>query len=186
MKNIFVVRHGETDFNKDGKYLGRIDESLNCSGITQAKELAVFLKDLNIEIIYCSPLKRAIETANFIKSQLNCGIIVDESFIERSLGIYEGLTKNEIKYKYPDLFNKNITRIFDNAPPEGEIINQVIERVFNGLQKINDEKRYSNILIVTHGFVAKAINKFFNEKITEEEFFNFNLKNAEIIKYRFN
>lgn len=185
MKNIFIIRHGETDFNKNGRYLGRTDEPLNTIGINQAKQLAEKARDLTIEVIYCSPLKRALETAEFVKIKHACEIIIDDHFIERSIGVYEGLTKNEAKNKYPDLYARNITRIFDEAPPNGETINEVIKRVFIGLDEIKKQNKFSNILISTHGFVAKVINKYFNPKITNQNFFDFNLANAEIMKYTF-
>ena len=186
MKTLFVIRHGETDFNKKGRYLGRTDEPLNDIGIDQAKKLAEKTSDLDIEIIYCSPLKRAIETTDFIKTNHNCEVIIDKHFIERSIGIYEGLTKEEAKNKYPDLYAKNITRIFDDAPPKGETIDEVMERVFFGLNKIKNQNKFSNILISTHGFIAKVINKYFNPKISDQEFFDFSLANAEIKTYNFN
>lgn len=185
MKNIFIIRHGEVDFNKKGRYLGRTDEPLNAIGISQAKKLAEKISGLDIEIIYCSPLKRAFETAEFIKTNHGCKVVIDKHFIERSIGVYEGLTKEEAKNKYPDLYAKNITRIFNDAPPNGETINEVIKRVFNGLDEINSQNKFSNILISTHGFVAKVINKYFNPKISNQEFFDFNLANAEIMKYNF-
>lgn len=183
MKNISVIRHGETDYNKDGKYLGRMDVPLNSVGIAQAKQLAKKASGLNIEIIYYSPLKRAIGTAEFIKSGHNCQIVIDNHFIERSVGVYEGLTKEEAKNKYPNLYKRNITRIFNEAPPDGETINEVIERVFSGLDEMKKQNKFFNVMIITHGFIAKAINKYFNPKITEQEFFNFILKNGEIKKY---
>jgi len=184
MKNIFVIRHGETDSNKEGRYLGRTDEPLNAIGIDQAKKLAEKTSDLDIEIIYCSPLKRAIETTEFIKTNHTCEVVIDEHFIERFIGVYEGLTKEEAKNKYPDLYAKNITRIFDDAPPNGETINEVIGRVFAGLNEIKSQNKFSNILISTHGFIAKVINKYFNPQISERDFFDFSLTNAEIKKYK--
>lgn len=186
MKNIYVIRHGETNFNKNGKYLGRTDMSLNQTGIVQAKQLADKVSDLNIDIIYCSPLKRAIETAEFIKSEHRCEIFIDDHFIERSVGVYEGLTKDEVKNKYPDLYVRNITRIFNEAPPNGETINEVIKRVFSGLDEIRKLNKFSNIMIITHAFVGKAINKYFNPKMVEQDFFNFSLDNTEIKKYTLN
>ncbi|MBU3934653.1 histidine phosphatase family protein [Patescibacteria group bacterium] len=185
MKNIFVIRHGETDFNKESRYLGRTDEPLNAIGIDQAKKLAEKTSDLDIEIIYCSPLKRAIETAEFIKTNHTCEVVINEYFIERSIGVYEGLTKEEVKNRYPDLYARNITRIFNYAPPNGETINDVIKRVFSGLDEIRNQSGFSNILISTHGFIAKVINKYFNPNISDQEFFDFNLANAEIMKYNF-
>jgi len=185
MKKIFVIRHGETDSNREGRYLGRTDESLNAIGINQAKKLAEKTSNLNIEIIYCSPLKRAIETAKFIEINHGCEVVIDKHFIERSIGVYEGLTKEEAKNRYPDLYAKNITRIFNDAPTDGETINAVIKRVFAGLNEIKSQKKFYNILISTHGFITKVINKYFNPQISEQDFFDFSLSNAEIKTYKF-
>lgn len=186
MIELYIVRHGETDFNKNGKYLGRINVSLNSAGISQANQLAEKVSELNIDIIFCSPLKRTVETARIIKSRHNCEIVIDSHFIERSVGVYEGLTKEEAKNKYPDLYERNITRVFNEAPPNGETINEVIKRVFYRLDEIKRQDRFFNIMIVTHGFVAKVINKYFNPKTTEKDFFYFSLTNAEIKKYILN
>ncbi|MEA2088686.1 MAG: histidine phosphatase family protein [Patescibacteria group bacterium] len=185
MIELYIIRHGETDFNKNKKYLGRINISLNSAGIAQAKKLVEKTSNLNFDVIYCSSLKRTIETAKFIKSKYNCEIIIDDHFIERSVGIYEGLTKEEAKNRYFDLYKQNITRIFNKAMPNGETINEVIKRVFYGLDEIKKQNKYFKIIIITHGFVAKVINKYFNPKISEQEFFDFSLSNTEIKKYTF-
>ncbi|MEK7501525.1 MAG: histidine phosphatase family protein [Patescibacteria group bacterium] len=185
MIDLYIVRHGETDLNKDGKYLGRTDVSLNSTGIVQVKQLAEKTGKLNIDVIHCSPLKRAIETAELIKAKCDCEIVIDDHFIERLIGIYEGLTKEEAKNKYPDLYERNITRIFDEAPTNGETVNEVIKRVFSGLDEIKKQKRFSKIMIVTHGFVAKVINRYFNPEILEKDFFDFSLTNTELKKYSY-
>lgn len=183
MIELYIARHGQTDLNKEGRYHGRMDASLNSDGITQARELAEKVSDLGVEVIYCSPLKRAMETASFIKLKCNREIIIVDNFIERAIGVYEGLTKEEAKDKYPDLYSRNITRIFNEAPPEGETVIQVKERVFFGLDQIKTQKDYSKIMIVAHGFVAKVVNSYFNPQLSEQEFFDFALGNAEIKKY---
>ena len=185
MIDLYIVRHGETDFNKDGKYLGRTDISLNSIGITQAKQFAEEIHGLDLDAIYCSPLKRAVETANLIKLKHDCKIIINNHFIERSIGIYEGLTKEEAKNRYPDFYRRNITRIFNDAPTNGETINEVINRVFSGLDEIKRQKKFSKILIVTHGFVAKVVNKYFNPEISDQSFFDFSLSNSEFKKYSY-
>lgn len=185
MVELYIARHGETDFNSEGRYLGRTDVPLNSTGIEQAKELAKKVKHLNIGVLYSSPLKRAIETANIIASQQkqSCEVVIENNFIERSVGAYEGLTKEEAKNRYPDLYERNITRIFGEAPPCGETIDDVVKRVFSALDTIKEQNKFSTILVTTHGFVAKVINKYFHPEITEQEFFDFNLANAEIKKY---
>ncbi|HHD92124.1 MAG TPA: histidine phosphatase family protein [Candidatus Portnoybacteria bacterium] len=187
MTTIYIIRHGKTDFNEQSRYLGSIDIPLNSTGKEQAIKVRNYFNDLrdrDIDIIISSPLKRAIETAKIIKPD-NLKIVPDPAFMERNIGVYEGLTKDEAKEKYPRLFTKNITRIFNEAPTGGETILEVQDRVFAGLNKIKEIYQEKNILIITHAFVAKVINKYFNPQISEQDFFNFVLQNAEIKKYKF-
>ena len=181
---IYIVRHGQTDFNKQGRYMGRTDLSLNFVGRQQAMELAKEVKKLKIGFVVSSPLKRAMETAEIIKPN-ELKVIVNSHFIERSFGVYEGLTKDEAKKEFPDLYKRNITRVFNNAPLNGETIKEVQERVFNGLDEIKKNYQDKNILIITHAFVAKVINKYFNPNISEQDFFSFVLQTANIKQYQF-
>ncbi|MCK4554659.1 histidine phosphatase family protein [Candidatus Parcubacteria bacterium] len=184
MAIIYIVRHGKTDFNEQGRYLGRTNISLNAVGRQQAERLAEKIKKLKVDLIISSPLKRAVETAEIIKPDAH-KIIINPHFIERSFGVYEGLTKNEAKKEFPDLYKQNITRIFNNTPPNGETIQDVQNRVFDGLDKIKKNYQNKNILVVTHAFVAKVINKYFNPDISEQDFFDFVLKTANIRQYQF-
>ncbi|MFC1727375.1 histidine phosphatase family protein [Patescibacteria group bacterium] len=184
MTKVYVVRHGKTDFNEQGRYMGSTDLSLNTDGKRQAEKLAKLVDRLGIEVVVVSPLKRALETAEIIKP-LGQKMIIDLSFIERSVGVYEGLTRNEAEKKYPDLWKKNITRIFDDAPTNGETILEVQKRVFKGLDKIKKIYQGKNVLIVTHAFVAKVINRYFNPNISNQDFFDFVLQTAEIKEYQF-
>jgi probable phosphoglycerate mutase len=185
MTKIYVARHGITDYNKQGCYLGRTDISLNENGRKQAVETKQHLDKLNIDIVISSPLKRTLETTEIIKPN-HSEIISEMAFIERSVGVYEGLTKDEAKEKYPALFERNITRIFNEAPPNGETIAEVQNRVFDALDKIGSIYEGKNILIVTHAFVAKVINKYFNRDLTEQEFFDFVLQPSEIKEHVIN
>jgi len=182
MIKIYIVRHGKTDFNEQNRYLGRTDLSLNADGIRQARDVKQHFNNIDIDIVISSPLKRTVETAKIIKPD-SLDVISDPAFIERSVGVYEGLTRGKAKQKYLDLFAKNITRIFDEAPTGGETILEVQSRVFAGLNKIKKIHRDKNVLIVTHAFVSKVINKYFNPQISEQDFFNFVLQNAEIKEY---
>ncbi|MCK5459495.1 histidine phosphatase family protein [Candidatus Parcubacteria bacterium] len=185
MAKIYIIRHGETDFNVQNRYLGRTDISLNLKGKNQAKKMFNRINSLDIDIVISSPLKRALETAKIIK-QNGKKVLIDNHFIERSVGVYEGLTKKEAKLKYPDLYAKNITRIYNDAPLGGETIKNTEKRVFKGLNNIKKIYKDKNILLITHAFVAKIINKYFNPNISESKFYAFTLKNLEFKDYQFN
>ncbi len=91
---IYVMRHGQTDFNKENKWMGLLDIPLNENGISQALSSINYIKSLNIDIIYCSELKRAIQTSKIIANELNLPILIDRRLNERSLGSLEGRIKN--------------------------------------------------------------------------------------------
>lgn len=178
---LHIVRHGETDYNKQARYLGRTDLPLNSAGRHQAKELAQKIDDFRINIVVSSPLKRTMETAQIIAPDKE--IISNDNFIERSLGVYEGLTKQEAKQKYPDLYHRVITRIYNEAPPQGETIEQIENRVFKGLDEFKRKYQGKNILLITHAFIAKVINKYFFPNLLDDNFFNFVLPLAGVERY---
>lgn len=92
---IYVVRHGETDWNKLHKVMGRVDIPLNETGKSQAKITSEKLKEYKIDLIISSPLKRACETAKIINETKNLEIIYDDRLLERDFGEFEGLDYNE-------------------------------------------------------------------------------------------
>ena len=87
---IYVTRHGQTDWNVQGKTQGRADIELNEVGIKQAKQTKEELKNIDIDLIICSPLKRAKKTAEIINEGRNIPIIFDDQIIERNFGEFEG------------------------------------------------------------------------------------------------
>ena len=93
---IYIVRHGQTNLNVEGRYGGRIDTPLNKEGIAQAKKLKEKFKNIKLDIVITSPLIRTIQTANEITSKEK---ITDERIIERSNGDLEGKLKSEITEK---------------------------------------------------------------------------------------
>jgi probable phosphoglycerate mutase len=184
MERLFIVRHGEVNFNTEGRYVGSVDVELNDKGLQQAHNIVSEVSGLEIDLIITSPLKRCRKMADIIHEVINVPIVVMDEFCERCVGVYEGLTREEAKNKYPELWAKNITRVYDDAPPGGETIREVEERVFRGLNKVRKECDGKNVLIVTHAFVGKMIHKFFHE-MTEGQFFEYELDNAEVVEYDF-
>lgn len=182
MTEIYVLRHGETAYNKEGRYLGRTDVfAIFDFDKKEIKDLENNIKSLNFDLIISSPLKRCLETVEILVGKKD--VMIEDGFVERSVGVYEGLTKEEARERYPDIYSKNATRQFNNAPPGGETILDVEKRVFVALDKIKQHHKDKKILIVTHGFIAKVINKYFNPNITDQDFFSFSLKNLELKEY---
>lgn len=176
MGKLIVIRHGETEFNVEGRYTGRVDVSLNKKGLEQAKITAANLKNMYIDIIISSTLKRAKETAEIISSELQVPIIEMEEFVEKYVGVYEGLTREEAKAKYPHMWEAN-------SPKGAETLEEVKERVYKALNRIQCKYLHNkNVLLVTHGYVSKVINRYFNNS-TDEEFAKYVLRNCDYHEY---
>jgi len=184
MERLFIVRHGEINFNTEGRYAGSVDVELNGKGLRQARDIANEVSGLNIDFIISSPFKRCGRMANIIHEIINAPIVIMDEFRERGVGVFEGLTREEAKRKYPELWAKNITRIYNDAPPGGETIKEVENRVFAGLKKVREKYDGKNVLIVTHAFVGKMIHKFFHD-MTKKQFFEYKIDNAKVIEYDF-
>ena len=182
---LYVIRHGQTDWNVAGKCQGKTDIELNNTGIEQAKKARQKIKDYNIDLIICSPLKRARKTAEIINEVINCKIICDERISERNCGNIEGTTKSEWNKIVEDdvniINNYNLNWSKQNVEP----IRDVCKRVWNLLDEIQKEYKDKNILIVTHGGTCRAINAYFNGISEDGTVVSANIKNCEIKEYKF-
>jgi len=179
---LYIARHGETENNRLGLLMGRKDIKLNKNGIEQAHILAQKAKKLNIDFIVSSPMVRARQTAEIVKSYLHKPIKLDHRLIERDIGVYEGLTMKEVEEKFQKGFNSEMA--YNKTPPDGESAQEVQKRVFASIEDIKRKYPNKRILIITHSFVSKMINKYFHSRISADGFFNFQLKNTEIKKFK--
>lgn len=96
MSIIYYVRHGQTEHNKNNILTGRTDVSINEVGIEQAKQTAEALKDVQFDVLFCSPLLRAKQTASIVNAYHNLQVIEDKRLIERDYGNFTGKTTAEI------------------------------------------------------------------------------------------
>ena len=151
--NLYVVRHGQTDWNVQGFIQGSTNIELNSTGIEQANKTAELLKDIDFSAIYSSPLKRTLDTARAINKYHNVDIITDNRIIERNFGDFEG-TKNVLK-DISDYLDYELNLNTNNI----EAIKDLFKRVEDFLVSIYSiyKDTDSNILVVTHGGVSIAI-----------------------------
>lgn len=183
MSLLLIVRHGETDFNIQSRYCGSTDIPLNAQGISQAEELAFSLLERGLSRIIASPLVRTRQTANIINSQLQLPLVIMDEFRERNVGVYEGLTQNEAAERYPELWVRNITRVWNEAPPGGETPEEVYSRVTSGIQKLKSAPfQNGNVLLVTHGFISKIINAILHD-VPPERIYEYKLDTACVAQY---
>jgi probable phosphoglycerate mutase len=183
MSKVYILRHGETDYNVQCRYQGQSDIPLNEYWRRQVQVAKAHIKNLIFEVIYVSPTQRTNETAQIINVR-NVPLIQERAFLERNMWVYEWLTRQEAQEKYPNLWKLNITRQYKSAPTNWETIKDVEERVFSKLNELKSTIT-NDILIVTHAFTSKVIHKYFNPNISDENFFAFVIENSEIQTYEF-
>ena len=169
---IYIVSHGETNYNLDGRYAGRIDVVLNAKGIEQAHIIHNELKDIKFDKVISSPLKRAYKTATIIT---NSKIIIDERIIERDNGELEGKLKQDCP-----------SNIDFNDPNTGYGIESIIDfrkRIFNFFDEITKGYNCINVLIVTHAGVGIYARCYFEGDPKDSNYGSYKIKNCEVIKY---
>lgn len=173
---IYFVRHGQTDLNKQKIFQGHIDKPLNELGVLQAINVAMELKQEKFDYIFCSPLKRARETADAINKFHNIRIIEDKRLAETNLGKMQGRSYNQ----------ENLDEYFkDPKKHDGESLEDVYIRVKDFLDEISVFKG-KNILIVSHSGVNMLVNFYMkNRNIKKDEVEYIPFVNCGVMKYEF-
>lgn len=173
---LYVVRHGETDWNLKHVFQGDQDIPLNDVGRKQAIIVKEKLKDKKIDLCFTSPLIRAYETANII-TEKKIPIFTSSLLTERDFGIFEGTsTSNPIYKDYWD-YKLNL----DNNGVES--IQDLFKRVSFFLNYIGTAYKDDTILIVSHGATIRALNYLIAGFSEDEKFLEFDIKNCSIFEY---
>ncbi len=158
---IYVTRHGQTDWNVQKKVMGRCDEPLNETGLAQAEETRKNLSETPIDIIICSPLQRAKQTAAVINTGRDIPIVYDDRIIERDFGEFEG--KETKDFDFHGYWNYYKNEQYQSA----ENIQSFFKRVYEFLEDITKKYKGKNVLVVAHGGISIPVNCFFNKRIPE-------------------
>jgi len=156
--NIILVRHGETAWNRAEIFRGRVDVELNETGLRQAELLGEYLRDVKVEAIYASPLKRALKTAQTIAQHQDSvnKVAVLERLTDLNLGKWEGLPRTEVAEKYKEVYNLWMTRPDTVTIPGGENLKQVRERAVPVIGDII-AKHKGTVVLVSHRVVCKVL-----------------------------
>ncbi len=173
--NLYVVRHGTTEWNAYKKMQGLADLSLNEQGREQALATKKNLEGISIDLILTSPLKRARETAEIIANGQK--ILVEEKLIERDYGEFEGVEQYNFDYDEFWSYGKNVQ--YERA----ENIRDFFARIYALLDDLKEKYTNQNILIVTHGGVIKAIECYAHGMMKDEDLGPFLPDNASVLKY---
>ena len=164
---IYFVRHGQTVWNVEKRFQGLSDSPLTELGITQAKLLGKKLKDIKFDKFYSTSLKRANDTANYIKGNREQEVEIFDDFVEISMGDMEGIQQEEFKKLYPKQVKNFFFNQLEYDPSSfgGESFLEVRERVAKGLDKFIDlNKDYERVLVVSHGATLKTLLHYISGK----------------------
>lgn len=173
---LYVVRHGQTDWNLEHRVQGITDIPLNEKGREDAKELVPLVKKLNIDVVIASPLDRARETAKIITDGAY-PINVDDRIKERDWGLNEGASLDDVdKWDCWDvILNTRVQNI--------EAIQDFMDRVSSFIEDIKVKYKDKNVLIVTHSAVSRVIHYLLEEIPEDGDLSKIDIPNLRIIEY---
>jgi len=177
---IYIIRHGQTDWNIEHRTQGQTDIVLNTEGIKQAELITQKIVNLKIDSIISSDLKRAYMTAQIINEKFNKIIVADKRLREFNFGTLEGIPRDQITQEIWGKFNENPKQF--NAETKKEVFN----RIKSFIDDIKSENLNKNVLVVTHGGLIRMINYYmvngdnFNDKKYLDEYMNLKIKNLDL------
>jgi broad specificity phosphatase PhoE len=155
---ILLARHGETDWNLDGRFQGHADPPLNRTGRSQAVELSVQLMPVELEAVYSSPLLRALETAEVVAASHGLEPIPVEELREVDVGSWSGLTRAEVEERFPEQYARWLD--YGQGWEDGETYEAMGKRAVAALLEIAGEHDGRRVLAVTHGGPIRAAFAF--------------------------
>ncbi len=176
--SVYLLRHGQTDWNKKGIVQGRYDVPLNDTGREQAREAKKILDEVDFIACYVSPLCRARETAAIALEGRDIPFIIENRLVEMAYGPYEGtnwkagdyqLTRRRLAYRYKG----------------GESYLDLAYRAFSFLEEIREVEKKGNVLLVCHGGIARVINSYFIDEVDNDGFIDNICPNGGVRKYEY-
>ena len=156
MTQIILARHGETQWNVEEVFRGRIDIELNETGIKQAELLAEYLSGIKIDAIYSSPLRRALKTAEMIASYHKLDVEIAPGLVDFDYGEWQSLAHQQVKDRYKELYAEWINSPDRVKMPDGESLSDVRERALGVVSDVI-AKYEGTVVLVSHRVVNKVL-----------------------------
>jgi len=185
--NIYLLRHGETEYTKIKRIQGKSQVPLNEEGLNMAENAANTIKKFRVSHIYCSNLKRAIQTAEKVNSEWNLPINYDSRINERDYGLWEHKLWSDVFEENPTLNKTWEEEGTEFRPPKGESLNEVISRTLDFFKEIiSKHKAEDDILIVCHGGPLKVILGYV-KGLNKSDYYKQNFLNpCELVAIKYN
>jgi broad specificity phosphatase PhoE len=155
---LLLVRHGETDWNRERRFQGHADPPLNERGREQAHALAADLAGERIQLVYTSDLRRARETAEIVAARLEADVVALRELREIDVGEWQGLTWPEIEARYPE--GARAWHEHGHGWETGETYDELGERVVAALRRIAADHPEERVLVIGHGGTIRATRAF--------------------------
>ena len=156
LTRLILLRHGETQWNVEGRYQGQFDSPLTDAGLGQARALAARFVGQTFAALYSSDSGRARQTAEIISSQTRHAVQLHVGLRERNLGEFQGHTRAEVKTRWPEEYCRFRSGEADYAPPGGESNRSLTARITAALAEIAASHSRETIVVVTHGGLLSA------------------------------
>ncbi|KXT85908.1 Alpha-ribazole-5'-phosphate phosphatase [Streptococcus sp. DD11] len=176
MKRWYLMRHGQTDYNRRRCFYGSQDVSINEQGQAEAKQLRLLMQERAVEAVYTSRLKRTQETARLAFPSRHLQPIAD--FDERDFGQWEGLTADEIEAAFPEIWQAWLEAPFEVTPPEAEVFSDFQTRVWAATDRLLDNAEES-IALVAHLGVLRLIYQHLVDR--EAVFWNIDVPQGRVL-----
>jgi len=184
MPEIILIRHGETQYNAKETFRGRADVPLNENGLEQAQLLSEYLTDDKIDVVYSSPLKRAVKTAEIIAAPHRLKVNVVENLNDIDCGQWQGLTLEEVQEKYEEIYQDWLDTPEQVRLPGGESLEDVRSRALPFIQDAVMRCGEGKIVFVSHRVVNKVLICALL-RLDNSSFWSFKMDTAAITRFTF-
>ena len=180
MKHVYFIRHGESEWNRLDKICGAIDIPLTEKGVQQALETGrnILRENIQADMILCSPLQRAVETAKAIAAITGLPCRVEPRLTEQNFGIWEGTSPRNA-----EAFQQ-AKQQFAAGFHGGESMLRVAQRVYNLLDDIRNDPEDRTYILVSHNGIARVVRSYF-EELGNEEFARYAVPNCTVTRFDF-
>ena len=156
MALIYLIRHGETVWNRDKRFQGQTDVDLTEKGTAQAELVAQRLSREKLDLVLASDLRRASETAKAVARLAGCPVELDPALREMHFGVWQGYTREEIESRFDEAFTRYMGDALDGRPTGGETFHEVLTRVADSLTRVVTRLPEGRIGVIAHGGTIRA------------------------------
>lgn len=154
---VYLLRHGETEWNLEGRLQGHRDSALSAHGLEQVAALGRRLANEPLSAIYTSDLGRAVTTARAVAGTRHAAPLLDARLRERALGVFEGLTREEARAQHPELYAAHESHAADFKLPGGQSLREHQQQSLDVARELAQRHIGQTIALVTHGGALSAV-----------------------------